>query len=451
MTMYKSALTIFVTLLGVSIFCQIATAQVAIEDALSTDLNFRGQGRAGLCYAFAEEQLLKDYTCTNNCQTNASEWKFSIFDIARAHQMSWKKKYGEIKNDPSRDLFANGSNEVFPFAETNVGAVRASKCTLEQEIFFLNRSKITNPSRFAMADYLIDFYKRYKLGSLASLQIKSATLHSAWAILQELAVASDNEFDFLAKVINFTKCSDKIQIPSFHFQSKDLSETKEVVNLIKPLLNQGKSLYVGVCAEVLESESIGTAQCGRHAVVLKGIKKADDCVVGECKSEILVVDSAFFSKRPRNGDGSTWIPASIVIQSIVKSGQDILKIQEKSNQNSKKELHLHEDRMSKIAKDSATEMTNIVKKLVKESGNTNIQAATLSILDLIVRSYPESSSQAKMYIQVLNEVKLLTINTIEDIGIIAPIIEQVTLASLTTLSNNSSVFSANGIVWIDDN
>src|SRR5690606_3156128 len=81
---------------------------------------------------------------------------------------------------------------------------------------------------------------------------------------------------------------------------------------------QGRSLYVGVCAEVLEKEISGDEPCGRHAVVLRRYNPVT--------KEFLVVDSAFFSLRPRNTDGSSWIPADIVIEAIAKSGRDVQRI-----------------------------------------------------------------------------------------------------------------------------
>ena len=47
-----------------------------VEVARAGDLAFRGQGLAPFCFAFAEEQLMKDATCEgNNCSLNASQWK----------------------------------------------------------------------------------------------------------------------------------------------------------------------------------------------------------------------------------------------------------------------------------------------------------------------------------------------------------------------------------------
>jgi len=414
-------------------------AQVAVENALSTDLNFRGQGRAGLCYAFSEEQLLKDFTCRTNCENNASEWKYSIFDIARAHQIYWVKQYNPIKADLSRDLFANGSSFVFPYDKVAVTSVRASRCTLEREIFFLNRSQITNPKRGdeprdILADYLIRIYNEFKLGRATQPNIANADVLGAWNILKSLANESQNEFDFLAKVIDFTKCSDRLPLPKFNVQARDLADVGQITSLVESALNRGRSLYVGVCAEVLEKENSGDDPCGRHAVVLRRYNPV--------KKEILVIDSAFFSLRPRNTDGSSWIPASIVIEAIAKSGRDVQRILAETKK------QMAEQSQSIDFAGLAKETTIGLKDAIVATKTTDVQKVTLQMLKGFANQYPNGSRENKTYRQVLAGAQKMVFNNVEDLEQLTPLFEGA-LKDLLIPSNSIEGITFNGIVWLE--
>lgn len=426
-------------LLTLALLPSVLNAQ-AVENALSTDLNYRGQGRAALCYAFSEEQMLKDFTCKTNCENNASEWKYSIFDIARAHQNYWIKQYNPITNDLSRDLFANGSSFVFPYDKVAVTSVRASKCTLEREVFFLNRSQITNPKRDGeprdiLADYLIRIYIEFKQGSASQPSIQNADVLTAWNTLKSLAVDSRDEFEFLAKVINFTKCNDRLPLPKTNVQSRDLSDVGAITNLVKSSLIQGRSLYVGVCAEVLEQEKSGNEPCGRHAVVLRKYNPT--------KNEILVVDSAFFSLRPRNVDGSSWIPANIIIEAIAKSGLDVQRIlEEVKKQNAGQTQGLD---LAKLAK----ETTSSFKDALVASKATDIKSVTLQMLEQFSSQYPQGGRENKAYQQVLDEARKLKIVSLADLDQLNSLFENALRAMLTPLSSVEGI-SFNGIVWLED-
>lgn len=414
-------------------------AQVAVENALSTDLNFRGQGRAALCYAFSEEQMMKDFACKSNCENNASEWKYSIFDIARAHQKYWIKQYNPIKADLSRDLFANGSSFVFPYNKVEVTSVRASKCTLEREVFFLNRSQITNPKRGdeprdILADYLIRIYKEFKLGHVTQPNIENVAIVEAWNTLKSLANESRDEFEFLSKVIDFTKCSDRLPLPKFKVQSRDLADVGQITNLVETNLNHGHSLYVGVCAEVLEKERSGDEPCGRHAVVLRRYNPV--------KKEFLVVDSAFFSLRPRNVDGSSWIPASIVIEAIAKSGRDVQRKLAETKQ------QMAEQSQSIDFSGLAKETTVGLREAIVATRTTDIRKTTLQMLSEFANQYPTGSSEHKAYKQVLAGAQKLVFNRLEDLEQLTHLFERA-LKELLIPSSSVERITFNGIVWLE--
>lgn len=426
-------------LMAIVVVPSVIHAQVAVENALSTDLNFRGQGRAALCYAFSEEQMLKDFTCKANCENNASEWKYSIFDIARAHQNYWIKQYNPIKADLSRDLFANGSSFVFPYSKVEIASVRASKCTLEREVFFLNRSQITNPKRGdeprdILADYLVRVYTEFKLGHVTPPNIPNAAILETWNTLRSLANESRDEFDFLSKVIDFTKCSDRLPLPKFHVQARDLADVGQITALIETNLNQGRSLYVGVCAEVLEKEKSSDEPCGRHAVVLRRYNPA--------KKEFLVVDSAFFSLRPRNADGSSWIPASIVIEAIAKSGRDVQRILAETKK------QMAEQSQNIDVAGLAKETTVSLKEAIVASKATDIRKMTLHMLSEFANQYPNGSSENKAYKQVLAGAQKLVFKRLEDLEQLTPLFERA-LKELLVPSSAVEGITFNGIVWLE--
>lgn len=414
-------------------------AQVAVENALSTDLNFRGQGRAALCYAFSEEQMLKDFTCKSNCENNASEWKYSIFDIARAHQKYWIKQYNPIKADLSRDLFANGSSFVFPYNKVEITSVRASKCTLEREVFFLNRSQITNPKRRneprdILADYLTRIYAEFKSGNATQPNIENTAILETWNILKSLANESRDEFDFLSKVIDFTKCSDRLPLPKFNVQSRDLADVTQIRDLVETNLKQGRSLYVGVCAEVLEKEVSGDEPCGRHAVVLRRYNPVT--------KEFLVVDSAFFSLRPRNTDGSNWIPASIVVEAIAKSGRDVQRILAET----KKQIAEQSQNIDFAG--LAKETTAGLMEAIIATKATDLRKTTLQMLSEFANQYPNGSSENKAYKQVLAGAQKLAFNRLGDLEQLTPLFERA-IKELLVPASSAEGITFNGIVWLE--
>lgn len=189
----------FAISVAILVYISPAMAENAVENALDRDFTFRGQGRANLCYAFAEEQLLKDSICTANgagdCEHNSIQWKLSIFDIAKAHQDNWIKGRGSqsIRGSFAVDLLTNGASDVLPFEELGISSVSASRCTIEKEIFYLNRSQETNPNRLELAEYIKELYPKFKTGSpLPQLDKFPLAVRSAFQVLAMLAHGAES-------------------------------------------------------------------------------------------------------------------------------------------------------------------------------------------------------------------------------------------------------------------
>lgn len=412
------------------------------EDALSTDLGFRGQGRASLCYAFSEEQVLKDVTCTDsNCDYNASEWKYSIFDIARIHQQLWIKLGNRITADLSRDLLGNGSNAAFPYERVGAKNVRASKCTLEREVFFLNRSPISNPRRGEeprdiLADYLIRIYLELRSDRDRPSPFKNPEIVETWSTLKNLALLAKDEFDFLSKVIDFTKCEDRLPLPRFKVESRDLVDRPEVQALLESRLLQKQSLYVGVCSEVLATETTDSNPCGRHAVVLRRFDPI--------KKEVLVVDSAFFSKRPRNPDGSNWIPEDVIVKAIVKSGEDARQIREKT----KKQFAemLTDEEIRRNAEETLADIRALIVPQLKE--DQQFKALLIEVLNQNISPHPKESLEYKLYAPVLKAAQSMEFRNLNDLKKLLPVLEN-SLKTMSQIPDALDAISFNGIVWLE--
>lgn len=283
----------------------------AVENPRAVDLKFRGQGPNDICYSFAEEQFLKDKSCDENCDYNSAEWVFSIFDIARAHQKL------RLISDPSIasenldvELLSTGSSTLLPYERAGIISVRKSACTLERDLLLLNRSSVLNPAHKGMPGFIAQLYVKLNSKVEPTPQLDGFDIQQSWKILKNLAVTSNNAKVFLAKAIDYSKCSDRVEIPKVKLRGADPADPKVIRELITNLLSSRKSLFVKVCSEVLQNEAGDDGRCGRHAVVLKA--------VSEDYSLVRVVDSAFFSRRPRSVDGSIWIPTDVVVKAIAK-------------------------------------------------------------------------------------------------------------------------------------
>ena len=79
------------------IFSLSARADIAVEKVGANSLDFRGQGASPWCFAFAEEQLIKDNACQGQeCENNANKWYASIFDIVQLHG---QKSYEQFRQN----------------------------------------------------------------------------------------------------------------------------------------------------------------------------------------------------------------------------------------------------------------------------------------------------------------------------------------------------------------
>lgn len=412
-------------------------AAPAVENPSSANLKFRGQGLANMCYAFAEEQMLKDISCKDDCQLNANIWKFSVFDIAMAHQLRWRKDNPQTKEGHRvGESIANGSSAAFPYAEVGISEVRASSCTLERELFYFNRSKVTNPDRLELSYFIRRLYDDLKSGK-KNPTFESSELRSSWNALREISKTSKDRDDFLTKTVAYSKCSEKVQIPRLSVRSETLKDLEEINSLVRQLLSQQKSLYVGICAEVLKYEKVDPSPCRRHAVILKDIRKSE-CAQGTCKDEILVVDSAFFSQRTRNQDGSSWVPASVVTQAIGKSASDFEQIIKKAS------LAMDASASAKLA---ARSTIDDIKKLLAQAPLVDLKTQVVGFFQQYVQQIGGGDKELES--KLLAQFDQINIQSPNDIEQAMPAFEQLFVFALKKQSSQTLNLTGNGIVWVE--
>lgn len=435
--------------LSTLLMAQLSVADViAIEEVRKQNLNFRGQGGSGLCYAFAEEQIIKDLICSGDCSTNADEWKLSIFDIAKVHQeKAIQYNPDMIIGDKMVDLTANGSSHFFPYLEMGTPSVRASNCTLEKELFYLNRSKLTNPDRLPFHEFVMDIYDRYSANNLSVSDIEPL-ISSAAVTLKELATSSSDRLDFLTKTIEYSSCEDRVQIPEVELKREDHSEESKIKDVIMPLLKEGRSLYVGVCAEVIKSENNNDAPCSRHAVVLKGFSdptcKGDQCQLG-------VIDSAFFSLRPMNDDGSAWVPLKVVAQAISKSSLDFQRIIAEAKASNRHVI----DSFDEVAKIAAREFIQTMKDSLRTIPGNKLKESLIEQIKKMgseVREEPSDANKA-FIAKLIQEVEKLSLKNLSELDLLEAPAVKVYLAffqdSFAERLSKMDSIQSNGIVWVE--
>lgn len=338
---------IFISLIAIFAFSQLALSQDAVEQLGANSLDFRGQGATPWCFAFAEEQLLKDLSCSGQqCLNNADEWELSVFDIAKDHRQRSSARFGQESTEVSQ-LFG-GSLLSFPYIIDGVRQFRSADCTLEKAIFRINRDPRLNVFGMGMYQMLEDLYANlknhglpdhdYLIRSLEELALSSSNnpdllaniqfladqarsaktafaepgMKEAFTVLNTLAAEAESKEQFITRVLNYTICDTKVSLPQGAVKEKLTSDLREIESIISRQLARS-SVVVGVCAEALADEVGGKGKCGGHAVALKAQRD----------HSYLVVDSAFFSHRPKNEDGSAWIPKEIVHLAISKMGKHL--------------------------------------------------------------------------------------------------------------------------------
>lgn len=427
------------------IFCTTLRAQTAVEEPLDSDLSFRGQGRANLCFAFAEEQLLKDYLCAKDCENNSSRWQISVLDIARAHQQRWTKTISTPLKNLSLDMLSTGSAFFMPFHELNISSVRDSACTLERDIFFLNRSKISNPKREDLPTFLTSIFQAVKYGADPELPFSRADLLATWKTLKALARSAISTEDYLAKVIDFKKCEGRVVIPRFQLRSDNPSEPSKIIEVITKQLQLKRSLYASVCAEVLENEKLDDQPCGRHAVVLKAMRSTK-CDKGRCDSEIQVVDSAFFSRRPRATDGSTWIPLSVVVNSIAKSAADFQRVLMTASQ-----ISMNAEMLETTARESAQGAIALADQALANFKGNQFNEMAQMMLNQMWKSLAQDITYVQSSRKLMAITKQIKFSSTADIRTLEPILTAEFKLALQRriMSLNSTRIEGNGLAWLE--
>ncbi len=403
-----------------------------------TNINLRGQAHAPLCFAFAEEQLIKDKFCTQSCENNSAQWLISVFDIAKKHQEI------RIKNNPNLrqenlalDLLTIGSGQILPYSSLSA---RASHCTLEKELFFMNRSTFINKKNQKFAEFYMDAYAKYKRNEDPFPETQ--TLSYVSAILSDIAKKSVDKYDFLQNIISYTRCEDVIQVPELQIQKAFPQTDAEITTLIRGLLIQKKSVHAIVCGEVLEKEKIGSEECLPHTVILKNINK---CTNNKCSYEIQVVDSNFSSPRTQQSDGSVWIPENIIIAAISKHNLEIYKLEA----DDRKEIE-------KLRQSDITENTNRkINEFIKFANNAPIEQVITQVdrfISIVASPLKEDPDYSMVLKTALNEAKSVEIKQISDLQKLYPIVEKIQFYitnknTQENLKRNHDRF--NTIFWLD--
>lgn len=494
----------FVTLLILSAIYPQALAQDAIEIIDQKNLQYRGQGLSPWCFAFSEEQLLKDELCTgNSCQENADLWRISIFDIVKDHGQRNSKKFS-TQIDKVTSRYFEGSALSFPYISESPSQFRAAQCTLEQPLFYMNRSRAFNPLLLGMHQMLTELYTTLRVSGIpdynklvrsyedlaaspsASAELKQSAkwlvqksreakeamknpkLAEAFTILEQLAKSSEDANSFILKVLDYSTCESTVTLQKKEVVEKVVSDTAEIATIIARQIPKG-SVVVGVCSEVLSKEIEGAVPCGGHAITLKAQRDG----------EYLVVDSAFFSSRPLNSDGSMWIPKEIVHLAISKMGKHL----EATNRN-------YEDQMAKIQADyekqisqinsqnntgdfqkveeSVDQIIEIIKQNSKDIPSDDLKAHVISLFTQIMNSSltqsqaeperPQLLDHERMINQILTQAALLDINSLDDIDQIKPtmlgVFKREILANFPKIPSSFPVKDYNlktggNIVWLE--
>lgn len=294
------------------LFMSLTAVAQAFEQTQASDLGFRGQGRSNACVAFGEEQMLRDIVCRQtgrtDCTENANQWTYSIFDLFARH-----RQYGQAVNPFGADLTAielldEGSFYTFPYAKET--SVRAAKCTLEQEIFKYNREANPNRER-PVAQLRTVFFAVHRRQSLP-FALTSGPYKKLGDLLTEFARTSASQQEFFEKVLQYRTCDDRLNLPAFEVGTERSADPRIIEATIVRELNRNRSVRASTCAEVFSSEKIEKKPCAPHVLVYKELRA----------NNVRVVDSAFVSKRPRNSEGSIWIPLRVAVMAVKKAADD---------------------------------------------------------------------------------------------------------------------------------
>jgi hypothetical protein len=472
---------------------------IAVENPAKNDLRFRGQGPNPWCYAFAEEQLIKDALCSGaECDGNAATLKYSIIDIADATAKRDDEK------DPSaaassflpvdQKLF-KGSGDFFSIGRFPNPAITRSECTLEPELFLWNRSLDFNPKKLDISQQINEFYshrrtygawgdrgavtinwmqsldsdKRLKPSQIAAFKaayqidanrfadekskLEAAGLAPLMDQLDKIAEEEDahaqnGETSFADSVLKFRRCENRADLSKLIPRQTLLLKPEEIQEKIEQLTSQNKSLEVGICAEVVEHEEMGSLDyCGGHAIVVKKIRRINTGI------DLMVVDSAFFSPRPRNGDGSIWVPEAIVVMAAQKYAQHLAKTiadleseQRKIISKNSSESALSQSKLETALDRSIAEVRKfLIKRFVTKSDNTNYIVSML-----------QSSQDPIQYADLIKKIQTSRVRSKTDLEAFLLDLRNVQLSAIQSqLSHNLDGIkndfdlNASNIDWFD--
>ena len=409
-------------------------AAPALERGAEDTIKLRGQGPNPWSFAFAEEQLIKDQNCLpKGCPANAHQWTVSIFDLVKTHAKANAGKINLLLDNQGQNIkgaksLFTGSLTSLPF--DSITSLRASKCTIEQPVLRMNRSFSLNPNRLSLYDHLSDIHKKIKAGGVASVydadqkvELKALQIQALMPHLDVAAKASADADTFVGKVIEFTSCSDQVQIPKLEAIKKINTNEAFIRAELIEILKLKKPVLLGVCSEILEDDKT-SASCSGHNVVAKDVKG----------NKVLIVDSAFFSGGRKNADGSTWIS----LESLVKANARYGAFLEKSRRQSADGVESAQAEFDATTARLKRELEESLAGLNNESANfAGMTRETLDQLRKVVARVPPAKFKSTVINHLskvnegdeddvddtfIDEVEKLELRTIADLSLIEPLL-----------------------------
>lgn len=311
----------FLTLFSVTIYVALGANLAA---ARPPDPKYwRSQGLNPWCFAFAEEQVIKDSLCPT-CPRDNQNLYVSVFDITIAQSRIGidRRIKPKVSDEDYWELLKSGGSARFPYDYLGIQSLRASKCTLERPLLDLTDVLNLSIQEFLGMAFLnlrpelninhIDGIPYRPISAKKVMEIKGLGYTFLLETLNTLANQSSSPKAFAKYVLEFTLCEDRIPVHAKRPLRWLLKNAKELESNLRSSLSKNRSVYLALCAEGLKNRSV-SKECGPHAVVAQSIEG----------NSVLVVDSSFQSDLPKNADGTTWIPISTVINAVLKRNKDI--------------------------------------------------------------------------------------------------------------------------------
>lgn len=148
-----------------------------------------------------------------------------------------------------------------------------------------------------------------------------------------------------------------------------------------------------------------------------------------------MVDSAFFSRRPRNADGSVWIAESVLIIAMRKSSKDFEQIRSSALKSSKVDTT-----------GLGIAVRDFIKAQVQADHTTNVKAKSLELMNAIAAQFQTDATNKRFIELLISRVAQLKLETAQDLDQIPVAIQESMEAAVNA---NVMSLAGNGIVWLE--